>query len=78
MANNSKSKTDTIDKKDLCNVVTPELITDLVSAIWYAEDNGWSEKEDVEKLQTKIDKIASFCDIYNYEHGPPKKYLRRT
>ncbi len=52
-----------INRKDLCDIVTQTLIEDTISAIRYAEDNGWREKEDAVKLQADIEKIGKFCGI---------------
>lgn len=73
MANNLKS----INKDELCKIITPELINDIVNGIWYAEDNGWSEKEDVLKLQIEIDKIADFCDIVRPKDDIYGKYIKK-
>lgn len=71
------SNSEIINKKNLCNIVTPELITDLVNAIWYAEDNGWREREDAEELQTKIEKIGKFCSIVKIKDIPLRRYENR-
>ncbi len=34
-----------INKDDLCKIMTPELINSIVDGIWWAEDNGWEERE---------------------------------
>lgn len=73
MANNLES----INKDDMCKIMTPKLINDIVDGIWWAEDIGWSEKEDVEKLQIEIDKIASFCDIVRYKKETYEKYIKK-
>lgn len=73
MANNLGS----INKDELCKIITPELINDIVDGIWWAEDNGWSEKEDVLKLQIEIDKIAGFCDIVRYKKETYEKYIKK-
>lgn len=67
-----------INKKNLCDVVTPELITDLVNTVWYAEDNGWRDRKDAEEMQMKIEKIASLCDIFELRDRPPKTYKKKT
>ena len=73
MANNLES----INKDDLCKIMTPELINDIVDGIWWAEDNGWEEREKVEKLQIEIDKIAGFYDIARPENDIYGKYIKR-
>lgn len=73
MANNLES----INKDDLCKIMTPELINNIVDGIWWAEDNGWSEKEDVLKLQIEIDKIADFCDIARPNKERYEKYIKK-
>lgn len=73
MANNLES----INKDDLCKIMTPELINDIVDGIWWAEDIGWEEREKVEKLQIEIDKIASFCDIVRPNKERYKKYIKK-
>lgn len=57
------NKSDTIKKSELCNIITPKFVNNIVSAIWWAEDNGWEERPIVEGLQKDIDKLARFCDI---------------
>jgi hypothetical protein len=56
-----------INRKDLCTVVTPTLIEDAISAVEYAWDNGWKEKEDAEKLKTSIEKIGNICGIVRHK-----------
>lgn len=70
MVNNSEI----INKKNLCNVVTPDLITDLVNIVWYAEDNGWKEREDANELQTKIETIGKFCGVVKIKDSPLRRY----
>lgn len=66
-----------INKDDLCKIMTPELINDIVDGIWWAEDNGWEEREKVEKLQIEIDKIAGFCDIARPKDDIYGKYIKK-
>lgn len=73
MANNLES----INKEELCKIMTPELINDIVDGIWWAEDNGWEEREKVEKLQIEIDKIADFCDIERPKNDIYGKYIKK-
>lgn len=63
---------ETINKRDLCKILTPELVTDLVNDVWHTEDSGYIEREEAEELQSKIEKIGSFCDII------PKDLLLKT
>lgn len=72
MANNLES----INKKDLCKIVTPKLVNDIVDGLWWAEDNGWTEIENVEKLQIEIDKIAGFCDIIRPKKERYEEYIK--
>lgn len=61
------NSSDVIRRKDLCDIVTPTFIEDMISAMEYAEDNGWKEKEDSEKLKASIDKIGNFCGIIRHK-----------
>jgi len=54
-----------INKDDLCKIMTPKLINDIVDGIWWAEDNGWEEREKVEKLQIEIDRLGNRTFIYH-------------
>jgi hypothetical protein len=66
-----------INKDDLCKIMTPELINDIVDGIWWAEDNGWEEREKVEQLQIEIDKMADFCDIVRPKNDIYGKYTKK-
>lgn len=66
-----------IDKKDLCKIVTPKLVNNIVGGLFWAEDNGWSEREDVDKLQIEIDKIAGFCDIVRPKNERYGEYIKK-
>lgn len=74
---NMSNNIETINKRDLCNVVTPKLINDIVDAIWWAEDIGWEETEVVVKLQSEIDKIAGFCNIAKPKDEKYGTYVER-
>jgi len=50
ITNNSESGA-CINRRDLCTVVAPTLIEDVTNAVEYAEDNGWKEEKDAEKLK---------------------------
>jgi hypothetical protein len=52
-----------IKRKDLCSVITSTLIEDIISAIDYAEDDGWREEEDAKKLKASVEKIGNICGI---------------
>lgn len=54
-------------RKDLCSIITPILIEDIINAIDYAEDNGWKEKEDAEKLKVSVEKIGNICGIVRHK-----------
>jgi hypothetical protein len=56
-----------IYKKDLCKIVTPTFVEDVISAVDYAEDNGWHEKEEADKLKVDIKKIGNFCGIIRHK-----------
>ena len=70
---NMSNNKETINKTDLCNVLTPELVTNLVNGTWCREDQGYIEREEAEELQTKIEKIGDFCDIKPEEYTYTKK-----
>lgn len=73
MINNLES----INKKDLCKIMTPKLVNDIVDALFWAEDIGWSERETVEKLQDEIDKLAGFCDIVRPKKDRYEDYIKK-
>lgn len=71
---NMSDNKETINKRDLCNILTPELVTNLVNGAWCREDQGYIEKEETEELQAKIEKIGTLCDIIPGKYT----YIKKT
>lgn len=60
------SKIDIINNRDLCNILTPELVEDLVNSVWCREDQGYIERSEAEELQSKVEKIVLMTYIKKY------------
>ena len=46
-------------------------------AVWFAEDNGWKDKEYAKKLQLKIEKVGNFCDIVKLKGQVIDTYVKK-
>ena len=55
------------EKEKVCDKVTPELIEDLIGAIWAAELDGWTDEEGARELENRLIEIAKECGIVEYE-----------
>ncbi len=71
------NKLETINKKNLCDVITLELITDISRAVSFAEDNGWKNIEYTKNLQAKIEKVGNFCDIVKLKGELLDTYVKK-